>query len=212
MTYRTMPLSPPKPPPRKWPYVVTVALFAFAAPSAGFMMLVDFGAHVDGPGVGYGAHHGAGAFLFGASLISLVACVLLATRWPWARWRAIAIGAALAIAFVLSGAPTKMLFHSWKRACDLGSADGCYAYAETLPERDPARKPLLRSACRGDRWEVCDRLLDGDPEDKQAACDLLLTCKTCIHNLCGVPRSLCDKVVTRCDAPPAPSQGARQIE
>jgi hypothetical protein len=118
--------------------VVLVAAFAFAAPAAGFMGLVDFGAHIDGPGIGYSPTQLVAPFLFGVAVLAFVAVLLLAARWPWARWRAILPGIGLAAAFVAMGAPLALLHASWRRACASGSAAACDAIAQMKRRGDPA--------------------------------------------------------------------------
>ena len=199
-----MPQAPAPAPPRGWPRVVALALLAAASPSAGCMALVDFGAHVDGPGVGYGGRHGAGAFLFGVATIALVSVALLASRWPWARWRGIGIGVALALAFVATGMPVRMLRASWRRACDNGtSEEACAAIASLDPPGSPRRVAYTRLACARHDVRACEELLDSG--DTEVACGALgLECATCIHGLCGVPAATCLRVRQTCADAGAP--------
>jgi len=146
MPYRVMPQPKAVPPPRKWPYRLALAGVLFATISCGFMMLVEFGANVDGPGVGYG--RAIVVMVMAGAAGGLIGTLTYAQRWPWARSIGLPAGAIAAIAFIGLRGPIHILHASWRWSCDHGDGVACHGLGDERRGCDLGYSPS------------CSRLID----------------------------------------------------
>lgn len=180
MAYRTMPEPVAPAPPKKWPKRVVMALAIFVSLACGFMELIDFGAHVDGPGVGYGSGV-LGALTVGFFGGAALAIVMLAA-WPTARLHGVLGGIALAVAFIFAKMPIHLLRAAWHSRCDHGEGAACHGLGDE------------RRGCQVGYWPSCSRLLERTPEDQTIACAAMVL--PCSRN--EFPTHVCDQASQTC--------------
>lgn len=126
--YRTMDLPETPRPPAKWPRRAGLAVVTFVAIACGFMLLVEFGAQVDGPGVGYG--WGVLRPVMVGAVGGFIGALVLGVRWPTARAVGWSSGVVLAIAFIAARGPIHLLEASWTWRCDRGEGDACHGLGD----------------------------------------------------------------------------------
>jgi hypothetical protein len=160
------------------PAAIVVAIAAAVLSGASFGVLVmDFGAHVDGPGIGLewsrplGSEYGlrAGAVL----CAGLVQGGVSLTAFARSRARSFGVLALFGLAFVgmLVGfvGSGRALGWWWKLGCDRGHGYACYA-AAGLADGD-AERALDERACARDVSHACRRLVRNDPARLPAMCE-----------------------------------------
>lgn len=162
------------------------------------ILTMDFGAHVDGPGMGLewskplGSEYGlrAGAVL----LMCLVQGGLALAAYGNARAKSFGVLALIATALLgwLGGAIAAG--HAfplwWKLGCDRGHAYACYAAARSSGE-GPAAEALEERACKGDVASACLRIVGRSPERIPALCEEA-------ERACKEPASEPRNVFSRC--------------
>lgn len=172
MPYREMPLPVGKRAPRKWPLRLLLTGVTFAAPTLGLLGLMDFGAHVDGPGVGlFGEGGGASGLLVLAGALTSVGSLAIAIVSPTARWVGLPAGVLAFLVFMGLGGPLRVFHAAWAWQCAGGSLDACVVGQQAKPRAD--RGATGKECEAGDR-RACAQLLDG-PEgyEKELACKAL---------------------------------------
>ena len=158
-----------QPPPPTHAIAIGLALAcAFLSGAAFGVLVLDFGAHVDGVGIGLewsgplGHEYGLRAGVVLAA--SLVHGGLSLVAFRRARARSFGVLGLFGIAFVgvfagLIGAG-KALPAWWKLGCDRGNAYACYA-AAGVTDGDVARA-LDERACSGDVGNACRRIVQAN--------------------------------------------------
>lgn len=111
-----MPQTPAPAPPRKWPYRVAVAVPTCLGWTCGFLLMVDFGAHVDGPGVGFGEELTKAIGVLGVS--SILASLVGGIHWKWARWTGWLAGFGVFVAIVAAQVPIRLLHAAFAKKFD----------------------------------------------------------------------------------------------
>jgi len=150
----------------------TLHVFAvFAGMSGCAMSLLDYGAHVDGPGIGfYAGKSGDWTGLF--TLLFIAGLVLAFVAQGRAHWtRAWAIGALLWGLSLVAGLPTSLLYGSWEAACRDGAGRACYADVGAHPEDTPRANVLYKRACELGDSNACQRAIERDLITVDAACE-----------------------------------------
>lgn len=137
--------------------------------------MVDYGAQIEGPGIGLGE----GSI---GALLLLMACgyVMLLLSWRRAgpgrpRFFAVTAGLVLFVVFAGSYGPQRILRWRWGNGCETHDGRACTAlaglYAAGLgTARDPARAATLRErgCALGDPFG-CGDLLEGRPDARRRA-------------------------------------------
>ena len=157
--------------------IVLALVCAFLSGATFGILVMDFGAHVDGVGIGLewsrplGSEYGWRAgFVLAASLtqggLSLVA-------FSRTRARSFGVLGLVGIAFfgLLVGAVSAggLLPWWWKLGCNRGQAFACYAAAGVT--EGEASRSLDERACAGDVGRACWRIARGEPTRLAAICE-----------------------------------------
>lgn len=169
--------APSEPSARVSPAPILLALAcAFLCGATFGVLVIDFGGHVDGVGIGLewsrplGDEYGLRA---GAVLVaSLVQGGLSLTAFQRARARSFGVLGLVGIAVfgLLAGVfgASKAIPAWWKLGCDRGHAYACYA-AGGVTEGAVSRA-LDERACSGDVGPACRRIVQEDPSRLPAIC------------------------------------------
>jgi hypothetical protein len=156
---------------------LTVALAsAFLAGTSLAVLIVDFGAHMDGPGIGlewsgplaggYGARLGV---VFGAMIAQSVLSLLAFSRVPAKGFGVLALpGVAFAGFIVGCLGAGRALPAWWKLGCDRGHAYACHAAAGITHGAES--RALDERACAGSVSSACARIAREDPSRIPAIC------------------------------------------
>lgn len=195
------PVAPPTP--RKWPHRVIIACATFLWFALGIMALADFGAFVDGPGVGYFGSKPSGAFYLSmGSFASFVVALVLVVKWPFARWIGLAAGCAAFLVFLFGGAPIALMHFAWSRACVHGDDAACRAWIAVLPDRDARRQQYAEPACRDGDQSSCEVWLEtGGPRACRAIVSMCVDCERDsegTYGRCSVSRTDCEHARALC--------------
>jgi hypothetical protein len=146
-----------------------VTFFAGAGPSVAIM---DFGAHVDGPGVGLlVGYEGASGALLSLGFLAGIFTVVFAWRWPTARFVGLTAGVAAFVLFDTFGM-RELFWTSWKLQCAAGALDACWASEQARAAGpSPESREAVRAGCRSNDRRACVALLeDPSPEDRALLC------------------------------------------
>ena len=132
----------------------------FASLSGCGMSMLDYAAHVDGPGVGLyvGESGHSTGFLAWVFAVALALAIVCQNRLHWTR--AWALGTGLWILSLVGGLPTAVLHWSWEHACRSGSGRACYANAGAHRDDVDRSNALYKRACELGDGNGCEHAIE----------------------------------------------------
>jgi hypothetical protein len=183
---------------------VVLAIATFTTFTSSCLGLVEFGAYVDGPGIGLLDSPGSLLWVALVATTSFVVAIVTLQHWPWKPWLGLASGFGAFLALVLSGAPRVAFERSWTRRCLAGNDLACNAELRHLGQGTPRRRDFARRGCRSPvGFNSCVALVeenaDLDAEELDSVCrSLASTCSKCRNEPCGGMANTCERVNARC--------------
>jgi len=157
---------------------------------AGCSQVLDFGYHVDGPGIGLEFLPYRGLLFGGALFVGFALTFAGARRAHWA-WTVLSIPMSSAVAlFATTTFFANVIPQTWKRACEGGEGRACLGLMYHS-STDVERLDWARKGCGAGEPSGCERWIELSPADVEDACRLAAKgCpdgRRCLPSRCPIP-------------------------